>query len=380
VTFWSEEQEALRESARTFVQREVLPHLQQWEDEGSLPRSLHLAAAKQGFLGVSFPEEVGGSGGGLSESVALTEALMEAGASGGVIASLFTHGIALPHIARSGNQDLVDRFVRPTLAGELVGSLAITEPEGGSDVANIRTRAVRDGDHYVVNGSKTFITSGVRADFVTTAVRTGGPGHRGISLLVVERGMPGFEVTRSLQKMGWHCSDTAELSYTDVRVPVENLVGEENTGFVQIATAFVTERVGLAVQGYSTGERCLRLAAEHARQRQTFGRPLIENQVVRHKLVEMHRQVDAARVYTREVARRYDAGEQPLVEALHAKRLGVDAASYCVDQAVQIHGGTGYMHGTEVERHYRDSRILGIGGGAIEVLDDLAAKLLGLTS
>jgi len=380
VTFWSEEQEALRESARTFVQREVLPHLQQWEDEGSLPRSLHLAAAKQGFLGVSFPEEVGGSGGRLSESVALTEALMEAGASGGVIASLFTHGIALPHIARSGNQDLVDRFVRPTLAGELVGSLAITEPEGGSDVANIRTRAVRDGDHYVVNGSKTFITSGVRADFVTTAVRTGGPGHRGISLLVVERGMPGFEVTRSLQKMGWHCSDTAELSYTDVRVPVENLVGEENTGFVQIATAFVTERVGLAVQGYSTGERCLRLAAEHARQRQTFGRPLIENQVVRHKLVEMHRQVDAARVYTREVARRYDAGEQPLVEALHAKRLGVDAASYCVDQAVQIHGGTGYMHGTEVERHYRDSRILGIGGGANEVLDDLAAKLLGLTS
>ena len=380
MTFWSEEQEALRESARTFVQREVLPHLQQWEDEGSLPRSLHLAAAKQGFLGVSFPEEVGGSGGGLSESVALTEALMEAGASGGVIASLFTHGIALPHIARSGNQDLVDRFVRPTLAGELVGSLAITEPEGGSDVANIRTRAVRDGDHYVVNGSKTFITSGVRADFVTTAVRTGGPGHRGISLLVVERGMPGFEVTRSLQKMGWHCSDTAELSYTDVRVPVENLVGEENTGFVQIATAFVTERVGLAVQGYSTGERCLRLAAEHARQRQTFGRPLIENQVVRHKLVEMHRQVDAARVYTREVARRYDAGEQPLVEALHAKRLGVDAASYCVDQAVQIHGGTGYMHGTEVERHYRDSRILGIGGGANEVLDDLAAKLLGLTS
>ena len=380
MTFWSHEQEALRESARTFVQREVLPHIQRWEDEKLLPRELHVAAAKQGFLGVSFPEEVGGSGGGLLDSVALTEAFIEAGASGGVVASLFTHGIALPHIVMSGNQDLVDRFVRPTLAGELIGSLAITEPDGGSDVASIRTRAARDGDQFVVDGAKTFITSGVRADFVTTAVRTGGPGHKGISLLVVERGTPGFEVTRKLDKMGWHCSDTAELSYADVRVPVENLVGEENTGFVQIAMAFVTERVGLAVQGYSTGERCLRLTTEYARQRQTFGRALIENQVVRHKLVEMHRRVEAARVYTREVARRYDAGEQPLVEALHAKKLGVDAAAYCVDEAVQIHGGTGYMHGTEVERHYRDSRILGIGGGANEVLDDLAARLLGFTA
>ena len=380
MTFWSTEQEALRVSARTFVEREILPHHQQWEDDKELPRELHRAAAKQGFLGVAFPEEIGGSGGGLLESVAMTEAFMEAGASGGLIAGLFTHGIALPHIVMSGNEQLIDRFVRPTLAGELIGSLAITEPDGGSDVAGIRTRAVRDGDHYVVNGAKTFITSGVRADYVTTAVRTGGPGHKGISLVVVERGTPGFEVTRKLDKMGWHCSDTAELSYTDVRVPVENLVGDEGAGFGQIATAFVTERVGLAVQGYSTAERCLRLTAEYARQRQTFGRPLIENQVVRHKLVEMHRRTEAARIYTREVARRYDAGEQPLVEALHAKKLGVDAAAYCVEEAVQVHGGTGYMHGTEVERHYRDARLLGIGGGANEVLDDLAAKLLGFAS
>jgi acyl-CoA dehydrogenase len=377
---WSPEQEALRDSARTFVQREVLPHLQGWEEARSLPRDLHLKAAKQGFLGVSFPEEVGGSGGGLLDSVALTEAVIEAGGSGGLVAGLFTHGIALPHIAASGNADLVDRFVRPTLAGELIGALAITEPDGGSDVASIRTTAVRDGDHYLVNGAKTFITSGARADFVTTAVRTGGPGHQGISLLVVEKGTPGFGVTRQLEKMGWHCSDTAELSYVDVRVPVENLVGEEGSGFAQIATAFVTERVGLAVQGYSTAERCLRLAVDHSRSRATFGEPLIRRQLVRHKLVEMHRRIDAARTYTREVARRYDAGEQPLVEALHAKRLGVDTASYCVDEAVQLHGGTGYMNGTEVERHYRDARILGIGGGANEVLDDLAAKLLGFTA
>lgn len=379
MTYWSEEQMSLRASARTFVEREVMPHLQSWEDERLVPRELHAAAAKQGFLGVAFPEEVGGAGGGLSDSVALTEALMEAGASGGLIASLLTHGIALPHLAASGNHDLIDRFVRPTLAGELIGSLAITEPGGGSDVASIRTRAVRDGDSYVVDGSKTFITSGVRADFVTTAVRTGGAGHRGISLLVVEKGSPGLTVTRQLDKMGWHCSDTAELSYDSVRVPAENLVGEEGQGFVQIVTAFVTERVGLAVQGYSTAARCLALASAYAREREAFGGSLLHNQVVRHQLVGMHRKVEAARVYTREVARRYDAGEQPLVEALHAKRLGAEAAEHCADLAVQIHGGAGYMRGTEVERHYRDARLLAIGGGANEVLDDLAAKLLGFT-
>ena len=385
--FWSAEQEALRESARRFVEREVLPHLDDWEREQMVPRELHRKAAKHGFLGVAFPEEVGGQGGGLVDSVALTEAFMEAGASGGLMAALFTHGIALPHIVASGNSDLIDRFVRPTLAGELIGSLAITEPHGGSDVANIRTRADRDpatgseqAAAYVVNGAKTFITSGIRADFVTTAVRTSGPGHRGISLLVVERGTPGFEATRQLEKLGWHCSDTAELAFVDAHVPGENLVGEEGSGFAQIATAFVTERVSLAVQGYSTAQRCLDVTVEHVKQRQAFAGPLMANQVVRHKLVEMHRRIDAARVYTRSVAVRYDAGEQPLVEALHAKKLGVDAASYAVEEAVQLHGGTGYMRGTEVERHYRDARILGIGGGANEVLDDLAAKLLGYSA
>ncbi len=380
MTYWSAEQEALRASGRTFVEREVLPHLADWEEAQELPRALHLEAAKHGLLGVSFPEEVGGEGGGLLETVALTEAMMEAGASGGVIASLMTHGIALPHIVRSGSTDLVDRFVRPTLAGEKIGSLAVTEPDGGSDVAGIRTRAVLDGgrlrrqrrqDVHHLRGAR-------RLRHHSRSHRRSRP--PGLSLLVVERGTPGFEVTRKLEKLGWHCSDTAELAYNDVRVPAENLVGEEGSGFVQIATAFVTERVGLAVQGYSTAERCLRLTVDHATQRRTFGEPLVNRQVVRHKLVEMQRRVDAARVYTREVARRYDAGEQPLVEALHAKKLGVEAATYCVDEAVQVHGGTGYMKGTEVEMHYRDARILGIGGGANEVLDDLAAKLLGFNA
>jgi acyl-CoA dehydrogenase len=374
---------ALREVAAEFVRREVAPHLQDWEDAGTLPRALHLAAAKQGLLGVAFPEEVGGQGGDLLDSVALQEAMFEAGASSGLMAGLFTSGIALPHIAASGNAELIDRFVRPTLAGEKIGSLAVTEPGGGSDVAGIRTTAVREGDEYVVNGAKTFITSGVRADFVTTAVRTGGPdgaGHAGVSLLVVEAGTPGFTVDRSLRKMGWHCSDTAELSYVDVRVPAANLVGREGHGFYQIAEQFVVERIALAVHAYGIAARSLALTADYCRGRETFGRPLIGNQVVRHKLVEMRRQVEVARTYTHEVARRHAVGENVIAEACLAKQTACDAATYVCDQAVQLHGGTGYMHGTEVERHYRDARILPIGGGATEVLTDLAAKLLGYAS
>jgi len=375
--FWTEEQVALMETARAFVRAEVAPHLQEWEDAGSVPRDLHAKAAKVGLLGLGIPEELGGAGGTFLDALAVTEAFTEAGASSGLLAALFTSGIALPHIVASGNADLVDRYVRPTLAGEAIGSLAVTEPGGGSDVARIRTTAVRDGDHYVVNGTKTFITSGVRADFVTTAVRTGGPGHAGISLLVIDKGTPGFTVDRSLSKMGWHCSDTAELGFSDARVPVANLVGAENTGFAQIAQAFVVERLALAGHGYGIAARALELTAAYCRERETFGRPLVANQVVRHRLVEMHRRVDAARTYTRAVAARHVAGENPLVEALHAKALAVQAAAYVCDQAVQLHGGAGYLHGTEVERHYRDARILGIGGGATEVLDDLTARLLG---
>ncbi len=375
----------LHELGAEFTRREIAPHLQDWEDEGTLPRELHLAAAKQGLIGLAFPEEVGGQGGDLLDSLAMQEGMFEAGASSGLMAGLFTSGIALPHIAKTGNADLIDRFVRPTLAGEKIGSLAVTEPGGGSDVAAIRTTAVREGGHYIVNGAKTFITSGVRADFVTTAVRTGGPGHAGVSLIVVEAGMPGFTVDRSLRKMGWHCSDTAELSYVDVRVPAANLVGEENTGFYQIAEQFVVERIGLAVHAYGIASRSLALTADYCRERETFGKPLISNQVVRHKLVEMRRQVEVARTYTHEVSRRHTLflkgqGENVIAEACLAKQTACDAATYVCDQAVQLHGGTGYMHGTEVERHYRDARILPIGGGATEVLTDLAAKLLGYAS
>jgi acyl-CoA dehydrogenase len=373
----TDEREALRHTAAEFVRREVAPHLDAWEAAGEVPRELHVKAARQGLLGVSFPESVGGEGGDLLDSIAVQEGFLAAGASSGLLAALFTGGIALPHIAATGNQDLVDRFVRPTLAGELIGSLAVTEPGGGSDVAGIRTTARRDGDHFVVNGSKTFITSGVRADFVTTAVRTGGEGHGGISLLVVERGTPGFTVDRSLAKMGWHCSDTAELGFADARVPVANLVGGQDTGFFQIAEQFVVERIALAVHAYGIAARSLELTSAYCRERETFGKPLVRNQVVRHTLVEMRRQVEVARTYTHAVAARHVAGESVIAEACLAKQTATDCASYVCDKAVQLHGGTGYLTGTEVERHYRDARILPIGGGASEVLADLTARLMG---
>jgi acyl-CoA dehydrogenase len=363
------ERTALRDVVRTFTVKEVLPHLDEWEQAGEIPRELHRRAADAGLLGVAFPESAGGQGGNGIDAAIVTEELLGNGASGGLIASLMTHGIALPHIVASGNAELVDRYAKPTLAGELIGSLAVTEPDAGSDVAGIRTHAVREGDAYVVNGAKTFITSSTRANFVTTIVRTGDDPHRGLSIVVVDTDAPGFTVVRRLDKMGWLCSDTGELAYVDVRVPAANLV--------EVAQNFASERLGLATHAYAMAQRALDLTVDWVRNRTAFGKPLITKQVVRHKLVEMKRAVDVSRVYTRHVLERHVGGEQLFAEAAIAKNQCVAACEFVVNEAVQLHGGAGYMRGTEVERHYRDARILGIGGGATEVMNDLVAKALG---
>jgi acyl-CoA dehydrogenase len=382
VTIWTTpERDQLRKTVRSFTEREILPHVGEWEQAGELPRDLHRRAGVAGLLGAGFPEQVGGGGGDGADAVVICEELHEAGAPGGVYASLFTCGIAVPHMIASGDARLIDTFVRPTLRGDKIGALAITEPGGGSDVGHLRTSAVRDGDHYIVNGAKTYITSGVRADYVVTAVRTGGPGAGGVSLLVVEKGTPGFEVTRKLAKMGWRSSDTAELSYTDARVPVANLVGAEDTGFAQIAQAFVSERIGLAAQAYSSAQRCLDITVQWCRDRETFGRPLITRQTVQNTLAEMARRIDVARVYARNVVERQLAGDTNLIAPVcFAKNTAVEAGEWVANQAVQLFGGMGYMAEAEVERQYRDMRILGIGGGTTEILTALAAKMLGYQS
>ncbi|WFE62728.1 acyl-CoA dehydrogenase family protein [Micromonospora sp. WMMD714] len=391
------ERRQLRELTRAFVTREVLPHLADWERAGEVPRALHATAAKIGLLGVGFPESVGGSGGDLLDAIVVTEEIIRSGGSSGLVAALFTHGIALPHIvaaagARTGgtlggrlaarpsaaDDPLVTRYVRPTLAGELIGALAITEPDGGSDVASIRTTARRDGDHYLVNGSKTYVTSGVRADFVTTAVCGDFPGSGSLHLLVVDKGTPGFTVDRRLDKLGWHCSDTAELSFVDVRVPVTNRIGEEDTGFLAIMQNFATERLSLATQAYATAQRCVELTTRWCRDRSTFGRPLVSRQLVRHRLAEMHTRAEAARAYVHQVAARVAAGEPVVTEVAMAKNVAVAACDQVVDQALQLHGGFGYLRDAEVERHYRDARILGIGGGTTEIMNEIIAKGLGL--
>jgi acyl-CoA dehydrogenase len=392
VNIWNTpERDELRKTVRAFAEREVLPYIDEWERIAELPRELHLKAGEAGLLGAGLPESVGGGGGDGADSLIICEEMHYAGAPGGVFASLFTCGIAVPHMIASGDERLIERFVRPTLRGELIGALAITEPGGGSDVGHVRTNARHDGDDYIVDGAKTYITSGVRADYVVTAVRTGGQGAAGVSLIVVEKGTPGFEVTRKLDKMGWRSSDTAELSYTDVRVPAANLVGAENSGFAQIAAAFVAERVGLAAQAYSSAQRCLDITVEWCRNRETFGRPLISRQSVQNTLAEMARRIDVARVYTRNVVERQVAGAaeaatsnsvQPNVIAsvCFAKNTAVEAGEWVASQGVQLFGGLGYMAESEVERQYRDLRILGIGGGTTEILTSLAAKTLGYQS
>jgi acyl-CoA dehydrogenase len=387
--FDTAERVALSELTADFTRREIVPHLQEWEDTGTIPRELHKAAASVGLLGINYPEEVGGVGGDSIDVTVVTEALLTSGGSGGLFAGLFSHGIAVPHIIdaatrerEAGNKEaadwLVEEWVRPVLNGEKIAALGVTEPDGGSDVASLRTRAIRDGDEWVLNGAKTYITSGARADVVVIAARIGDPGAAGVALFAVDTTLTGFEVSRRLSKMGWHCSDTAELSLVDVRVPAAALLTPEpGGGFASLARHFAVERLSLATMAYSTAQRCLDLTVEWTQNRETFGRPLAQRQVIRHTLVEMYRQIEVARTYARAVAVRNAAGEGVLLEAILAKNTAVAACDYVVDQAVQLHGGLGYMHGTEVERHYRDSKVLAIGGGATEVMTDLAARLLG---
>lgn len=377
VSDWdTDERRMLRLTVRQFAERELVPHLPQWEEQGFIPREVHRTTADAGLLGIGFPEEVGGCGGSPVDGLIVAEEIILAGGSSGLIAALFTHGIGLPHLVTAGDPALIDRVARPVLAGDRIISLAVTEPGGGSDVASLTTKAVRDGDDFVVTGSKLYITSGTRADFFTTAVRTGGPGFGGISLLLIDRDLPGVSVSSPLKKMGWLCSDTAEIAFDAVRVPASNLIGPEDEGFVAIMMQFAIERLSMSVQAYATAQRCLDLTIRWVRERETFGKPLAARQVVQHRIAEMARETDVARTYTRAVVDAWEAGDDVFMRVAMAKNTAVLACDRVVDAAVQLHGGMGYMRESEVERHYRDSRILGIGGGTNEIMTEIIAKLL----
>lgn len=373
--YFGESHDILRQTVARFVEREIKPFVDDWEEAGQFPRDLYRKAAEIGLLGVGYPEEWSGFQSDVFHEVALTEELTRSG-SGGVVAGLMSHGIALPPILALGSQEQKQRFVPPVLKGEKIAALGITEPGGGSDVANIRTRAVRDGDEYVISGSKTMITSGTRADFVTMAVRTGEPGHRGVSLIVVETDRPGFTVSNKLKKMGWLASDTAELSLDEVRVPAENLLGQEGAGFYGIMANFQKERLHLAVMANTTAQLALEESLKYAAVREAFGRPLKGFQVTRHKLVDMATLVEVSREFTYRVAAGIQAGKDMIKQVSMAKIYSAEICDRVCHAAVQIHGGYGYMREYLVERLYRDSRILSIGGGTSEIMKEIISKLI----
>ncbi|MCC6214616.1 MAG: acyl-CoA dehydrogenase family protein [Polyangiaceae bacterium] len=372
-----ESHDRLRDSARRFAEERIGPHVVDWEEAGEFPRELYREAAAAGLLGVSFPEELGGGGGDLLHGLVASEGLLRGGSSG-VVAGLGSLGIALPPILLLGDDEQRQRFVPPVLAGERIAALAITEPGTGSDVAGVTTRAVRDGDDYRISGSKLFITSGVRADQVTVLARTSEEAHAGLTFFVVERGMRGFEVSRALRKTGWCASDTAELSFDDVRVPARNRVGEEGSGFVSLMKNFQSERLALAFFGHATAEIVLEDALEYARERRAFGRPLTGFQVTRHKLAWMATRVHAAKAFDYAVALRVQGGEYLVGEVSMAKNFAAEVANEVCWEAVQILGGMGYMRETRVERLSRDARLLPIGGGTTEVMNEVIGKSLGL--
>jgi acyl-CoA dehydrogenase len=376
-SFEVEEHAALRAQARRWAAREMAPHALAWDSEGEFPRALYKSLAEAGLLGLSYPEALGGKGGDLSHAIVAGEELVLAGHSVGAVVGLGSHSIALPPLIKLGTADQHARFVAPVLRGDAISALAITEPGAGSDVASLTTRAVRDGDHFVVTGEKAFITSGCRADFVVAAVRTGGPAHAGLSLLVIERGTPGFEVGKKLDKMGWRASDTALLSFDHCHVPVANLVGQENAGFLAIVMNFVAERVHLATQCVAISELAYRESVQYAKHRIAFGKSLSGFQVIRHKLADMASRIAAARALAGEVAIRAMRDENPAGLAAMAKNVATDACSFVVDQAVQIHGGAGYLRESLVERLYRDARLYPIGGGTREIMNEIIAKTEG---
>lgn len=373
--YFSKTHDLFRSSVRDFVKKEIIPHLEQWEEDGGFPMELYQKAGEVGILGIGLPEEYGGTPGDIFFPIVSNEEIARSG-SIGMVAGLSIHVLGLKPIINLGTPDQKKQFVSPVLNGNRMAGLAITEPGGGSDVAGITTTAVRQGDHYIVNGSKTFITAGTRAGQITCAVRTGGKGASGISLLVIESDTPGYTVSDKLKKMGWLTSDTAEIYFDNCRVPVENLLGEENKGFYGIMENFQYERLQLAVMANMCAQMALEESIRYCKERKAFGKTLSGFQVTRHKLVDMATLIEVSREYTYRIAAKIDAGEDMVKNISMAKNFACNVSDKVTNDAVQIFGGYGYMRGYMVERLYRDNRILSIGGGTSEIMKEIISKYI----
>ena len=376
------DREALRATVERFAKTEIAPHVTAWDAAGEFPRSLYQRAGELGLLGLGYPEAYGGTPAPYALRFDMWLALCRYGGSGGVLASLLSHNIGLPPVLALASEAVLSEVVPPVLAGQQIAALGITEPGGGSDVAQLATTARRDGDDYIVNGEKVFITSGMRADWITLAVRTGEAGTKGasgISLLLVPGDSVGLSRSR-LDKMGWWCSDTAHLRFDNMRVPARYLLGEEGAGFRAIMTNFNSERFGIAAASLGFAQACYDEALAWARQRKTFGSPLVGHQAARHKLVDMQMRIHSTAAWVEALAARADAGDTGpdwVAQVCVLKNHATQTMQFCADQAVQLLGGMGYMRGTVSERIYREVKVMMIGGGAEDIMKDLAARQWG---
>jgi len=376
--YFTDAHEELRLHIRRFLEKEVQPHLEEWEEK-TFPDSIFRRFGELGFLGLRYPAEYGGQGGDYFSAVVLSEEMARAGCGGlGMAVSVQTE-MATPPVFKFGTEEQKRRWLVPAISGEQIAAIAMTEPDAGSDLAGITTTAVRDGDHYVVNGRKIFITSGARAHWVLLVTKTDRErGHKGYNLLVVERGTPGFQVTRTLEKLGMHSSDTAELLFEDCRVPVANLIGEEGEGFKNLMWELQGERMIAAAGAIAGAQRTFEYTMDYARDRKAFGQPISQFQVIKHKLVDMGTKIAAVQAFVYQTAKLWDQDEYPVREISQAKLLATQVACEVADEAIQILGGHGYMREFPVERAWRDARLARIGAGTDEIMKEIIAKTYGL--
>lgn len=376
--FETEERLAFQDTVRNFVAREIRPHADAWDEAGEVPWDLHRKAGALGLFGFGIDERFGGLGFDDAFMRAIyAEEISQCGATG-VPADLGARSISVGPIHTLGSEAIKQRVLPGVVSGERGASLAITEPSGGSDVANLRAKAVRDGDDYVLDGEKTFITGGMRSDFFVVAARTGGEGLTGISLFLVEAETPGFSRQPLPRKMGWWCSDTASLFFDGCRVPADHLLGPEDRGFLAVMHNFNFERLFMAAQCLGMMQACLDDAIAWARERKTFGKWLVEHQVIRHKLADMSARIDATRALIRDIAWNINEGDMPVAEISKAKFFASKGLEFCASEAMQILGGAGFLRGNRIERIYREVKVMAIGGGSEEILRDLAARQMGL--
>ena len=370
------EHEEWRTSLRKFVDREIAPYINEWDENGKIPDSMWGKAADFGLLQLGYPEEFGGFSEGVDQhhTNIVSEELGRIGSAGGIASTLLVHGIGLPPVINFASQEIKQEVVPQVLSGKKRISLGITEPSGGSDVANIQTKAILDGDYYVVNGSKTFISGGMGADWISTAVRTGGEGAQGVSMLLIPTNLEGVSRTPLDKKQGWWCSDTATIYFDDVRVPKENILGGEGMGFLVIMNNFNKERLGMIVNMEACARCCLEEAVKWATERETFGKPLSKHQVIRHKIASMKQRINATQAYLHHINREIMNGSSNFGDLALLKVQASETMEFCAREASQILGGASYLRGSKVERIYREVRVNAIGGGSEEIMRDLAAS------